>query len=272
MKKPITVVLLALSLGMVSAQTLKLKKGQEFNYVATVDGTVTQSMAGQEMTMKMNSFGQQQYTVEAKNGDNYTLLAKIITDSLVLTSPMMDSTFRPGAEVAEMTRYEISKLGVVLSKADARPETAKNNPAMSMGFDVKQTLPLIPFHNNKVAAGDTWTDNRTDSIDFMGGLLVISTQTNYTVAEQAKRNGVNCLVLKVTADIANEGSTSMQGMEFFMEGTGKMAGNIYLDAKTGFLIDEELVTENQINLALTGQQAMVIPISQKMTSKRTLKK
>lgn len=272
MKKIITVVSLALTIGMASAQTLKLKNGQQFDYIATVDGTVTQSMAGQEMTMKMNSYGQQQYKVEAKNGDNYTLLANILTDSLVLTSPMMDSTFRPGVETAEMTRYQITKLGVVLSKADARPETSKNNPAMTMGFDVKQTLPLIPFQNNKVKAGDTWTDNRTDSIDFMGGLLLISTQTNYTVAEETKHNGVNCLVIKVTADIANEGNTSMQGMEFFMEGTGKMAGNIYLDTKTGFLVEEELVTENQINLALTGQQSMVIPISQKMTSKRTLKK
>jgi len=272
MKKMLLLAAVTLTAGIVSAQTIKVKKGQEYNYTTSMSGTVTQSMAGQEMVMNMDAYGYQNYTIEDKKGDNYVVLSKVVVDSLVLKSVMMDSTFRPGDDAAEIVRYEISKLGNMISKTDARPEGSKPSAASQMGFDMKQPLPVIPFGNEKVKEGDTWTVDKTDSVNFMGGLLVITTKTNYTVAGTTKRDGVKCLQVKQTADIANEGNTSMQGMDFFMEGTGKVAGDIFLDAKTGMLVDEELVTENQINLALSGQQSMVIPISQKITSRRTLKK
>jgi len=272
MKKMLLLAVVTITAGIVSAQTIKVKKGQEYNYTTTMSGTVTQSMAGQEMVMNMSSYGYQNYTIEDIKDGNYVVLSKVVVDSLVLNSVMMDSTFRPGEAAAEMMRYEISKLGNTISKTDASPEGAKPGAASQMGFDMKQPLPLIPFEKEKVKEGDTWTVDKTDSVNFMGGLLVITTKTNYTVVGVSKREGVKCLQLKQTADIANEGNTSMQGMDFYMEGTGKVAGDIFLDVKTGMLIDEELVTENQINLALSGQQSMVIPISQKITSRRTLKK
>lgn len=271
MKNILILAALAFSTCIASAQTLKLKKGQEFNYTTTLDGTMVQSMGGQEMTINMKAYGIQNYVIEDKKGDSYVMLGKVITDSLVLNSAMMDSTFKPGAEMADIVRYEVDKLGKTISKTDARPDSAKKKGGVSMGIDLKPSLPVVPFEKNKVNVGDTWSADRSDSSDFMGGHLIINTKTNYIVSEITKHNGIKCLLIKLTADIANEGKTSMQGMDFFMEGTGKMAGNLYIDAKTGMLVDEELVTENQINLALSGQQSMVIPINQKMTTKRTLK-
>lgn len=271
MKKILILAVLALSFNFVSAQTLKLKKGQEFNYTTSLDGAMTQSMGGQELTINMKASGTQNYQVENKKGDIYTLVGKVIIDSLVLNSAMMDSTFTPGEAMADVFRYEVDKLGKMISKADARPDSSKQKGGFSMGIDIKASLPIVQFEKSKVSIGEKWTLDRTDSSDFMGGQMIINTKTNYVIAEQTKHNGVKCLVVKVTADIANEGKTSMQGMDFFMEGTGKTAGNLYIDAKSGMLIDEELVTENLINLALSGQQSMVIPISQKITTKRTLK-
>lgn len=272
MKKMLLLAAVTLTAGIVSAQTLKLKKGQEYNYTTSLSGTVTQSMAGQQMVMNMSTGGYQTFTVEDKKGDNYVILGKVVLDSLVLKSSMMDSTFRPGEAAAEIIRYEVANLGKVISKADARPEGSNSGAAFQMGFDMKQALPLIPFENAKVKSGDTWTVDESDSINFMGGLLVVTTKSNYTIVGETKHNGVKCLQVKKTADIANEGNTSMQGMDFYIDGTGKTAGDLFIDAKTGMLLEEDLVTENEINMALSGQQSMVIPISQKMTSHRALKK
>ncbi|MDD2964205.1 MAG: hypothetical protein PHQ65_05200 [Bacteroidales bacterium] len=272
MKRTILLFVVVFSFTIAQAQVLKLRKGQEFQYSTSFEGTLVQSMAGQEMVMNMSGSGNQSFVVEDLKDGIFTVLGKISLDSLVLKSAMMDSVFKPKATELEQTRYTISKLGAVLTSKPALSEKDGTNAASQMGMDMKQGFPAIPFQVEKPKAGDTWTVDKTDSIDFMGGSLVISTKSNYTFVGMTKRDGVKVLEIKVVADIANEGSTSMQGMEFFMEGTGKTAGNIFVDAKTGLLIDEEIVVENQINLALSGQQSMVIPMNQKMKQSRHLKK
>ncbi|PKP22740.1 MAG: hypothetical protein CVU06_09205, partial [Bacteroidetes bacterium HGW-Bacteroidetes-22] len=141
MKNTLILAVLALSINFVSAQTLKLKKGQEFNYTTSLNGTMTQSMGGQEMIINMKASGTQNYLVENKKGDNYTLVGTVITDTLVLNSAMMDSTFTPGAEMAEVVRYEVDKLGKMISKADARSDSSKQKGAISMGIYIKPSLP-----------------------------------------------------------------------------------------------------------------------------------
>jgi hypothetical protein len=64
----------------------------------------------------------------------------------------------------------------------------------------------------------------------------------------------------------------MQGMDFYIEGTGVQKGIVYIDIKTGLVIKEEITTENAMIMALSGQQNMTIPITQKFTVNRNLTK
>jgi hypothetical protein len=62
----------------------------------------------------------------------------------------------------------------------------------------------------------------------------------------------------------------MQGMEFFIDGSGKINGTIYFDAKAGLVVYEETNSDGETNMALTGEQQMIIPITQVTKTVRTL--
>jgi hypothetical protein len=77
--------------------------------------------------------------------------------------------------------------------------------------------------------------------------------------------------MKIVSNISSEGSTSMQGMEFQIEGTGKIVGTVWVEVKTGVIFEEEGVNNTQLTLALSGPQSMTIPIVQEMKVSRVRK-
>mgnify|MGYP001016998909 FL=1 len=83
---------------------------------------------------------------------------------------------------------------------------------------------------------------------------------------------MKCLKInhKTTAD--NEGTTTMQGMDFLIEGTTIMEGTTWIDLKTAIPVFIDGTAESQMTLLLSGQQNMTIPLTYKTTFTKKLLK
>jgi hypothetical protein len=225
-------------------------------------------MGGQDMEIKLSGSSKNALTVDQvlPNG-SYQLKMKMSDIVLSMTMPMMDTTMSipevPGSPI-----IVIDKLGKMLRKIDT---TAKNQAGI--GIDPASMGGASPFHQfagKKLKNGEKWNVERNDTMPFMGGSIVNLNKLEYTLVGTEKLDAVTYLKATYKGTIDSKGSTSMQGMEFYIEGTGAVEGTVYFDLKKFIPVLEDNVSENEMTLALTGQQNMTIPMSQKMTLKRKL--
>jgi hypothetical protein len=247
---------------------MKLSKDDVLKYEVTFDGKIVQSMGGQDMEIKLSGSSKNALTVDQvlPNG-SYQLKMKMSDIVLSMTMPMMDTTMSipevPGSPI-----IVIDKLGKMLRKIDT---TAKNQAGI--GIDPASMGGASPFHQfagKKLKNGEKWNVERNDTMPFMGGSIVNLNKLEYTLVGTEKLDAVTYLKATYKGSIDSKGSTSMQGMEFYIEGTGVVEGTVYFDLKKFIPVIEDNVSENEMTLALTGQQNMTIPMSQKMTLKRKL--
>jgi hypothetical protein len=247
---------------------MKLSKDDVLKYEVTFDGKIVQSMGGQDMEIKLSGSSKNALTVDQvlPNG-SYQLKMKMSDIVLSMTMPMMDTTMSipevPGSPI-----IVIDKLGKMLRKIDT---TAKNQAGI--GIDPASMGGASPFHQfagKKLKNGEKWNVERNDTMPFMGGSIVNLNKLEYTLVGTEKLDAVTYLKATYKGTIDSKGSTSMQGMEFYIEGTGVVEGTVYFDLKKFIPVLEDNVSENEMTLALTGQQNMTIPMSQKMTLKRKL--
>jgi hypothetical protein len=247
---------------------LKLKKGDGLKYEIAFDGNIVQSMGGQEMTIKLSGSSKNTLTVEQVMSNNDYHMAMKMTDiNLSMTMPMMDTTMMisevPGSPVIIINKY-----GKSLRKIDS---TAKNQAGL--GIDPASMGGASPFHQfagKKIKAGEKWNIERNDTLPFMGGNIYNLNKIEYTLVGREKLDDVEFLKATYKGTIESKGSTTQQGMDFYIEGTGVVQGTVYFDEKRGVPVNEESTTENDMTLALSGQQNMTIPMSQKITLKRKL--
>lgn len=102
---------------------LKPKAGSQVSYTMTVDGKMTQSMMGQEMTMTTKSEGSQVVSFTKINSDGSVQYnEKTVIDFVKISSAAMDTTMNPGEEGIEDYATVVDKLGNVLSKKSLKTQ------------------------------------------------------------------------------------------------------------------------------------------------------
>lgn len=248
--------------------TLALEKGQTLIYQVTANIDMTQSMMGQELQSKINSKSKSVFTVEDIQQGNYVIRQSLKELETHLTMQEMDTTFRM-AEQNNFPVWVISKEGKVLSRSKPGEAQSKGGFSPDMAGN-SSFMPFVEFPGYTVKKGESWNTEYNDTTHFAEGQLINKVKTTYTLEGEEKKEGKKCLKISYKATVENEGSTSMQGMEFYIEGSGAMQGTQWIDAKTGIMVADEGVMENQMSLSLSGQQNFVIPLSMKTQVVRKL--
>ena len=249
---------------------MKLAKADVLKYEVNFEGNIVQSMGGQDMVIKLGGSSKNMLTVDNELASNaYQFTMKMSDIVLSMNMPMMDTTMTipevPGTPV-----IVVDKFGKMLRKIDT---TAKNQAGI--GIDPASMGGASPFHQfagKKLKNGEKWNVERNDTMPFMGGSIINLNKLEYILVGVEKVEEVNYLKATYKGTVESKGSTSMQGMEFYIEGTGVVEGTVYFDLKKFVPVLEENASENEMTLAMTGQQNMTIPMSQKMTLKRKLVK
>lgn len=248
----------------------KFEKGKTYRYKEVSSGKMTQEMMGKEM--KMSSDGEKvvKFTVNdvSKNGD-ITITASTDSMKIFSSSPMGDTTIYPKELLDKRVVFTFSKKGKKLSEqiVDSIKQGGRLTsitPAELVKF------PILP--DNSVAIGQTWNSVTVDTVDRMGGKVITTTDIELTLVGKENKLDYDCLKISFNGKTESEGKARVQGMDLMIEGSGKLSGNYYFDPKLGVIVFEEIEIDTESTMATTGEQAMIIPITQYSKNVRTLVK
>ena len=269
----ITLSLLLLFITSLSAQDTykleyKFEKGRTYRYQDVAKTDMTQEMMGKEMKIKSEINTVIRLLVEevTKNG-NEVLLISADSMKVFSSTPMGDTTMVLSDLIGKRTRVILSKLGNVENReiVDSVKITGR-----AAGAAQRESIQFPKLSDKVVKIGDTWTATTEDTVNQMGGKIAVTGNYEYTLLGQGKKDDRDCLRITFTGKTTTEGKATMQGMEFFIDGSGKTNGTIYFDPKAGLVVYEETNSDSETNMALTGEQQMIIPITQVTKSTRTL--
>lgn len=255
--------------------SLKVTKGQEYNYENTVVMDMTQSMAGQEIKVNNNSSATSKFVIDkVLPTGNVEILTSIWDVKSSTKAPMMDTTFSFSGKASPTYKLILDQYGNIISKE--KVDTTGINNSMNSAFDMENKLSgsgmFCEFPQKNLQPGEKWSKSTSDSISNMGGKMGLVVNTDYTLGEKESVDGKTLQKVSYTSAIEIGGKSKMQGMDLFIEGTGVQNGNMYLDPVTKVIIDNQSEIELDMNIAVSGQQSMTIPMTQKMKVTQKLKK
>lgn len=248
----------------------KFEKGKTYRYKEVSSGKMTQEMMGKEMKMSSEVEKVVKIIVNdiSKTGD-ITVTTSADSMKVFSSTPMGDTTIYPKELLDKRTEVTFSKKGKKLSEQVI--DSVKQAGRMASMAPVEP----IQFHilpEDAKAIGTIWNSLTVDTVDRMGGKVLTTSDIEYTLVGKEKKLGYDCLKISFKGKTEIEGKASIQGMELMIEGSGKMNGSFYFDPKLGIVVFEETEIDSETTMATTGEQAMIIPITQFAKNTRTLVK
>lgn len=243
------------------------EKGKAYKYSSFTDGTITQSMMGQEMKIGLESKIFLKMETEDLIGDQFSLLVSIDSGKVRTNMPMKDTTMSLKESEGKRTRIVVEKNGKVVKKEIVDTVMTGMEAMGGMGNEITK---LVVLPDKGIKLGETWNNQSVDSVEMMGGKITTTSNLDYTLTGTIDTLGYNCLVISFLGKTSSEGSAKIMGMELFIEGTGKNSGKLYFQPSKGLIVFVDVLLDNEMTMAATGEQNMIIPISQSMKSKQTL--
>lgn len=237
------------------------KEGKTYSFLNTLDGNFTQEAMGREMKISLNGRYNVKMTVEKVNGGKANVITTLDSGKISSKNPMKDTTISLAPFAGKRTMMTLLQDGSI--------ESTKIVDTIKMfnlqGFSQNNLVRLVRLPAEEVKAGVPWSITTNDTIDMMGsGKMLNTINSTYTIVGKEKIKGHNCLKVSYTGDVKNSGKAQIMGMDFVIEGAGKIAGDFFFDPVMGMAIKNDGTMDNEMTLAASGQQNMIIPITQSM--------
>jgi len=275
MKK--TMILMAFAMGIALLATeargqeayslqYKMKKGDVLLYCDTISGTSTQEMMGQEMKSTFLISKKTRYEVEDITPEgNFVIVSSLVEGTTSMKYAMMDTTLPLDHLAGKRTRYIMDPQGNLIKTIIV--DTVKGGGMDAMGGNSSPDFLLLP--KKELKTGETWEKDISDSTDIFDGKGINTGKATFTL--KGISEGRKCLDIACDMETELTGKgTMMGGMEMFMEGTTVSKGNILFDPERGVVVEENMDIEQDMAIALTGQQNMTIPSTQLLKTKKVL--
>jgi hypothetical protein len=233
-------------------------KGKTYVQSSQISQNVTQSMGGREMKILGELKSTNEYAVEGvENNGNATVLISVPEISIHSVAMGKDTTmiFK---DLKDKSRVVYSFTGKSLSTAKVdSSESAKIVDQMSLGKI--RTLP-----GKSVTVGEKWQDQTTENRKTSGNPFVTGNTSDieYTLVGKEAKDGKEYFKISFSGTLTITGKGTQMGMEMYIEGTGKTEGFYYFDPKISLVVYSEDNTELDMNVAISGQQNMTIPMNQ----------
>ena len=246
----------------------KFSKGKAYLYKNYTDLNSTQEVMGQKMKFNTNSQSVIRFHVNnvADNGDADMTIS---FDSLTVRTYMMgrDTTLDLSSLIGKRAKATVTSLGKVeyYEMIDSVDEKYK---MVSISNQVSQFFAQLA--GTQIKEGETWNSNRVDTIKTMGSSIIDTTNFVYTLAGKETKLGHECFKIPFTTNLTMHGSGNMQGMDLYIDGTGKATGTVYFDVNSGLIVYSETNMDSNMTMSTSGEQSMVIPMTQSTKSTQTL--
>ncbi len=231
------------------------------NYVqnSQVTQNVVQSMGGQEIKVVAEVKSDIAYSVEKVDAEgNATIMVSASDISIRTSMPGRDTTLTYG-DMKDKSRVVYSVTGKTLSseKVDSSDVSAI---VSQIDFGKLKILP-----GKLVKTGEKWQDTTSETKKASSGSpFTVDTQSDfaYTLVRKESKEGKEYYKIAYSANLAVTGKGNQMGMDMFIEGTGKVEGFMYFDPSISMIAFSEDNTEMNMNIAVSGQQNMTIPMTQ----------
>jgi hypothetical protein len=244
----------------------KMNKGDVLLYCDTISGTSTQEMMGQEMKSTFLISKKTRYEVEDITPEgNFVIISSLVEGTTSMKYAMMDTTLPLDNLVGKRTRYVMDHRGKLIETVVV--DTVKGGGMDAMGGNASPDFLLLP--EKEIKTGESWQKDISDSTDIFNGKGINTGKATFTlkgISGERKCLDIGC---DMETELTGKG-TMMGGMEMFMEGTTISKGNILFDPERGVMVEENMDIEQDMAIALTGQQNMTIPSTQVLRSKKVL--
>ncbi len=243
----------------------QMPEGKTYRYKTLVASDITQEAMGQQMKINNEVFSVTRVVVDSR-GEDGNLNLIISSDSITVRNKMQgrDTTISLSSLLGKRTKLEISQYGDIINKTIIDSLSGKEQMMESSILQSATSL-YTKLPGKEIKEGDNWKYARTDTIASMGGQLIINSNYIYTLNGTEDKDGIKCYKIPYTAEMTSTGNSNMQGMNFYIDGSGKMTGTLYISADDGSVVSVEGKNESNMTLATTGDQKMVIPVSQSST-------
>ncbi len=250
----------------------KFTPGETLKYNVTANMEMTTSQGGQDMTMQNDATQSLELSVESVDANAISIVTKPSAMKIHMNVPMMGDTTMELKELENRrTRSVVSPTGKQLKPptlldtgAITDPMVAQVSRSMEHTMNVLHELPA-----ETVAKGGTWTLTKNDTSDVEQGKVYTVSTMKGTYVRDCDTLGHSCAVLAYTIDLKLEGAMKIQNMfDATITGDGTGKGTVYFDAARGKMLANVNVMEMNQQIAVTGQQSMVIP--QTMTTKTNM--
>ena len=248
----------------------KLEKGKVYRFADTSVVKSSQEMMGQEMKSTSTVLATTRLVPAEIRADGSTVL--VVSPDLMsvsVKSARMDTTLVLKEMIGKRTRLTVSKLGETISREVVDTVNLSGMAAQTGRQDMVR-LHMMP--SKPVKVGEKWSATKRDTLDTQGGKMVTVSAGDFTLLSSETKSGTACLKISYTGKLTISGKGTMNGMEFFVEGTGTTAGTYFVDIATGMPVREDSKYDVESTVAITGAQNMTIPGSQSVTAHRTLLK
>lgn len=240
----------------------QMKKGQQLKYKTTMNVQNSMEMQGREMTTSSEITSALHLDIEEVGKDGkFTYVHALDSLSVTAKTPQGDQSFiNPEGMIGKRTRQTISALGKKLNSVIV--DSMQVPPALAQGGGGRQgAFRFVDLPEKEVKIGATWTMSTPDTNTQMGGQIIVTPTSTYTVTGEVDTLSYKCLRLSYTGKLVIKGNGVNMGMNFTIEGEGPTSGAVYFAPKEGLLVAMTGNSDMESTVALTGQMSMTIPQS-----------
>ena len=264
-----TLITALISVSAMAQYKLEYKVSPPLHYNAHSSLETTQTMMDRASTYSM-SMQQSISMTSTKKDDDIVFSITIDSSEIAMIGPSGDTSKIPSPMVGKVKETRIHPDGEEISTRWL--DTSFASTAAGQMRDFGSLFFKLP--SQKVDAGATWHQDKVDTAGTPGGegKIIVNTGTDYKLIRMEKYNGASCARIEFTSKIDMGGSTTAQGMEFTISGTGTLSGFVLFDYDAGKLMKISGASNQQLNMTSSGQQPMTIPMSQKANYEFTLSK
>jgi hypothetical protein len=253
--------------GSKEANNITLASGTSLNYTMLSTMDMTQSMGGQDMNLLFAMDGAMVLTAAKQSNDRFDWTLETRDMHVSSENPMMpvDTTITLPTQ-----RFSTTPLGKLLNVEATAGKGAEMAQMMGLGAGREQlTSWFSPLLGNPHAVGEKWQVPTNDTVnnDAMGMQMRRKWTTTYTYEATVDTLGTKAARIRMESSEMNiEGEMSVQGMNLGVDGDGAVSGVSYYSLADGLLLASR--TENQTNMqvSMSEQGGMVIPITQRMSA------
>jgi hypothetical protein len=242
-----------------------LTKNSKFTLTVETTGNQIIEQCGENVEAKINSKGKYFFNVLGiDNEGNMKVGVEYKDRSFLLDHPMGPLKTDYSPLLGYKVNFLISPRGYTSGFEgfnDLPPINRELKGVMTKDDHIKtfkNMFPVLPGISKEI--GDSWTENTTIEVDNEEKNIT----STYTLLDEIKTNGYDCLKIKIQKDIKESGISEQNGMEIERELEGEGESILFFAYKEGIIIKIEDLTSLE-GVIRAGDKT--IPISTESSTK-----